>query len=419
MFLLNKNFLANELVKWRNEGLLDRVSSEKIAARYDIDLQNVSDKKSFILKLIAYLFLALSLITLVGANWEEMPRAVRLLIIISILAFVNLSALFMLKNGRESMAISLFFLGNFCYGIAIALIAQIYHLGEHMPNGVLLWAVGAFILSIATKKSILITQSLAIALLWFLMDIELRVSHEFLIFMAISFYMLLKDESKALTVMLFISIFVYIICNMANLSSFEFSQFMWYITINQIVLIGLSYSLFGISLSLVAQKFNKIKIAVALRWISLITGIVILLFAMSFINHRNYDYMDLNNSLAFYGRIYGVLHIVFATFSLIILAQFKRYYVAIIALFLLFLPFGIGYFFEYSNVIYSILSVIAGAVLIKQDYFKLGLSTIFIVANVRYFDLIGDYIGASLLFLLFAVIVLVVSRNKKAIKNES
>ncbi|QCD52618.1 DUF2157 domain-containing protein [Campylobacter sp. RM16192] len=419
MIFLNKNFLANELVKWRNEGLIDRVTSEKIAARYDIDLQNVSDKKSFILKLVAYLFLALSLITIVGDNWEEIPRVVRLLIIISILAFVNLSALFMLKKGRESTAISLFFLGNFCYGIAIALIAQIYHLGEHMPNGVLLWAVGAFVLSISTKKSILITQSLAIALLWFIMDIELRVSHEFLIFIAISFYMLLKDESKALTVMLFISIFVYIICNMANLSSFEFSQFMWYITINQIVLIGLSYSLFGISLSLVAQKFNKIKIAVALRWISLITGIAILLFAMSFISHRNYDYIDLNNSLAFYGRIYGVLHIVFATFSLIILAQFKRYYVAILALFLLILPFGVGYFFEYSNAIYSILSVITGAVLIKQDYLKLGLSTIFIVANVRYFDLIGDYIGTSLLFLLFAVIVLVVSRNKKAIKNES
>ncbi|WP_169974712.1 MULTISPECIES: DUF2157 domain-containing protein [unclassified Campylobacter] len=419
MILLNKNFLANELAKWRNEGLIDRVTSEKIAARYDIDLQNIGDKKNFILKLVAYLFLALSLITLVGANWEEMPRYVRLLIIISILAFVNLSALFMLKKGRESTAISLFFLGNFCYGIAIALIAQIYHLGEHMPNGVLLWAVGAFVLSISTKKSILITQSLAIALLWFIMDIELRVSHEFLIFIAISFYMLLKDESKALTVMLFISIFVYIICNMANLSSFEFSQFMWYITINQIVLIGLSYSLFGISLSLVAQKFNKIKIAVALRWISLITGIAILLFAMSFISHRNYDYIDLNNSLAFYGRIYGVLHIVFATFSLIILAQFKRYYVAILALFLLILPFGVGYFFEYSNAIYSILSVITGAVLIKQDYLKLGLSTIFIVANVRYFDLIGDYIGTSLLFLLFAVIVLVVSRNKKAIKNES
>ncbi|MGB2553976.1 DUF2157 domain-containing protein, partial [Campylobacter sp. MOP51] len=75
-----------------------------IAQNYDIDLQNVSDKNSFILKLVAYLFFALSLLTLIGANWEELPRLVRLIIVVSVTAFVNLAALYSLKKGNETQS---------------------------------------------------------------------------------------------------------------------------------------------------------------------------------------------------------------------------------------------------------------------------------------------------------------------------
>ena len=75
MMIFHKNFLADELAKWREEGLVSDEAARKIAARYDIDLSGANERRSFILKLVAYLFLALSLFTLVGANWEELPRA--------------------------------------------------------------------------------------------------------------------------------------------------------------------------------------------------------------------------------------------------------------------------------------------------------------------------------------------------------
>ena len=37
------------------------------------------------------------------------------------------------------MGTGLFFLGNLFYGASIILVAQIYHLGEHMPDGVFWW----------------------------------------------------------------------------------------------------------------------------------------------------------------------------------------------------------------------------------------------------------------------------------------
>ena len=129
MMIFHKNFLADELAKWREEGLVSDEAALKIAARYDIDLSGANEWRSFILKLVAYLFLALSLFTLVGANWEELPRAVRLIIVLGILAAVNFSGVLAQKNGKETQATTLFFLGNFCYGAAIVLVAQIYHLG--------------------------------------------------------------------------------------------------------------------------------------------------------------------------------------------------------------------------------------------------------------------------------------------------
>ena len=123
MMIFHKNFLADELTKWREDGLVSDEAARKIAARYDIDLSGANERRSFILKLVAYLFLALSLFTLVGANWEELPRALRLIIVLAILAAVNFSGVWAQKNGKETQATTLFFLSNFCYGAAIVLVA--------------------------------------------------------------------------------------------------------------------------------------------------------------------------------------------------------------------------------------------------------------------------------------------------------
>ena len=44
---------------------------------------------------------------------------------------------------------------------------------------------------------------------------------------------------------------------------------------------------------------------------------------------------------------------------------------------------------------------------------KFGVALIFWVAFVRYVDLVGDYVSASALFLVFALVVLGVSRISK------
>ena len=67
----------------------------------------------------------------------------------------------------------------------------------------------------------------------------------------------------------------------------------------------------------------------------------------------------------------------------------------------------------YFQIAYNVILVVAGAWLILKGihegithYFFLGVATILITALVRYIDLIGDYVGGAVLFMVFAIILL-------------
>lgn len=404
---IHKNFLAKELVKWRESGIVDTPTAENIAKHYGIDLQNLGDGNSFVLKLVAYLFFALSLLTLIGSNWEELPRILRLFIVLSITCLVNLGGYFALKNGKESQSTALFFLGNFCYGGAIALIAQIYHLGEHMPNGILLWAVGAFALAFACQKSILTAQALIIALIWFVMELEFQtISHGIVLFFILSIISLLKDESKLLTLVLFVGIFLYLTA--------EFNSYLIFVrTSNVVIFLALSYSLLCVSISLVLAEFGRLSLSEFLKKIAILAGLITLVLAMSIPDYGFYESeFEAKDIFAFYKSFYGIIYLAFVCICLAVFVKFRQFYGVVICGLMFILPILTELLLGYVNVLYSFVAVIVGVILIKQGYMKLGLFAIFAVAVVRYIDLVGDYIGASLLFLAFAVTTLIISKKR-------
>ena len=422
MMIFHKNFLADELAKWREEGLVSDEAARKIAARYDIDLSGENERRSFILKLVAYLFLALSLFTLVGANWEELPRAVRLIIVLGILAAVNFSGVWAQKNGKETQATTLFFLGNFCYGAAIVLVAQIYHLGEHMPNGVLLWAIGALALALATRKSIIALQALILGLVWFLMEFEFSgVSHGFLLFIVASAAVLWRDDSRLLTGALFASVFAYIV-------SFVLYEryFMADLRVEDafygVHFFALSYCLLAVCTSFLLERAGKFELAFYLKNIGIVCGAGILCFDMSLYEDLHFsrpwsygaqNYENVLNGVIFFKSVFGALFAAFCAASLGLAFYFKKYAAATVGALLVALPFILDAFAGYEEGVFSLIGVCVAVALIKQNNMKFGVALIFWVAFVRYVDLVGDYVSASALFLVFALVVLGVSRISK------
>ena len=422
MMIFHKNFLADELAKWREDGLISDETARKIAAKYDIDLSGANERRSFILKLVAYLFLALSLFTLVGANWEELPRAVRLIIVLGILAAVNFSGVLAQKNGKETQATTLFFLGNFCYGAAIVLVAQIYHLGEHMPDGVLLWAVGALALGLATRKSIITLQALILGLVWFLMEFEFSgVSHGFLLFIVACAAVLWRDDSRLLTAALFASVFAYIV-SFVLYERYFLADLRVEDAFYGVHFFALSYCLLAVCASFLLERAGKFELAFYLKNIGIVCGAGILCFDMSLYedlyfsrpwsyNAQNYE--QVLNGVTFLKSVFGALFAAFCAASLGLAFYFKKYAAATVAALSVALPFILDAFAGYEEGVFSLIGVCVAVALIKQNNMKFGIALIFWVAFVRYVDLVGDYVSASALFLVFALVVLGVSRISK------
>ena len=422
MMIFHKNFLADELTKWREDGLVSDEAARKIAARYDIDLAGANERRSFILKLVAYLFLALSLFTLVGANWEELPRALRLIIVLGILAAVNFSGVWAQKNGKETQATTLFFLGNFCYGAAIVLVAQIYHLGEHMPSGVLLWAVGALALGLATRKSIIALQALILALIWFLMEFEFSgVSHGFLLFIIACAAVLWRDDSRLLTAALFASVFAYIV-SFVLYERYFLTDLRVEGAFYGVHFFALSYCLLAVCASFLLERAGKFELAFYLKNIGIVCGVGILCFDMSLYEDLHFsrpwsygaqNYEQVLNGVTFLKSVFGALFAAFCAVSLGLAFYFKKYAAAIVGALLVALPFILDAFAGYEEGVFSLIGVCVAVALIKQNNMKFGIALIFWVAFVRYVDLVGDYVSASALFLVFAFVVLGVSRISK------
>ena len=422
MVIFHKNFLADELAKWREEGLVSDEAARKIAARYDIDLSGANERRSFILKLVAYLFLALSLFTLVGANWEELPRALRLIIVLGILAAVNFSGVWAQKNGKETQATTLFFLGNFCYGAAIVLVAQIYHLGEHMPDGVLLWAVGALALALATRKSVIALQALVLGLIWFLMEFEFSgVSHGFLLFIVACAAVLWRDDSRLLTAALFASAFAYIV-SFVLYERYFLADLRVEDAFYDVHFFALSYCLLAVCASFLLERAGKFELAFYLKNIGIVCGAGILCFDMSLYedlyflcpwSYGTQEYESILNGVTFLKSVFGALFAVFCAVSLGLAFYFKKYAAATVAALLVVLPFILDAFAGYEEGVFSLIGVCVAVALIKQNNMKFGIALIFWVAFVRYVDLVGDYVSASALFLVFALVALGVSRISK------
>jgi uncharacterized membrane protein len=168
LFRLFKNDLAREARQWMDDGLISREQAELICLRYGISLQDGQRRTLAynVLMALGGLFAGLALITLIGANWEEYPRGLRMTGLVLLTLGTQSFAVNRLRQGRRSAAIAIMLLGNLFFGAAIILIAQIYHLGETMAAGVLWWALGTLPFALLMRSAWLMLQTLILALIW-------------------------------------------------------------------------------------------------------------------------------------------------------------------------------------------------------------------------------------------------------------
>lgn len=414
---LLKNDIAKEAAEWVRAELITQAQAEKICARYDVDYHQAQNHSFAYQVLIGlgYLFIGLSVITLLGANWDDIPRAVRMWGLIALTLAVQAWGIQKIFVQQYSTATGIFLLGNLFFGAAIILIAQIYHLGEHMPDGVFWWALGTLPIALILNNTWLMLQTMILALIWFVLEVSLNFyPYLFPIFLFSGLWILIRGRES---ILLFLSIVIGITLLFEYTLS-EYWRIQYYYDFHvEHLLSSVSLFIFAYTFSHWLNRSQSIKAqdyaAVLAVW-SLRFGLVLLLILSFEAPWEELILADWENQTSML-LVVGILSL--AAFFLALISQKLNPSLVIIAFYLVSVFALLNAYKEsqaiYFQITYNLVLISAGIVLILKGiqqgishYFFLGISTILVTALMRYIDLIGDYIGGAILFMVFAILLL-------------
>ena len=133
MIPYKQKFLKDEIENLTKDGFLSEVQKEKIFAHYGFDKQKATSSLLFVLSAVLF---ALSLLTLIGYNWEQIPAFIRTALLLAILLATQI-ALYFSQNKGKIYCESLGIFSNFVLLANLALLSQIYHLGDDSASALL------------------------------------------------------------------------------------------------------------------------------------------------------------------------------------------------------------------------------------------------------------------------------------------
>lgn len=422
---LLKNDIAREAAEWVEESLISEAQAESICERYDVDYKQVNNS-SFgynVLLGLGYLFIGLAVITILGANWDDIPRAARMGGLIALTLLTQGFAIRKYLSGDHTGAAGIFLLGNLFYGASIILIAQIYHLGEHMPDGIFWWALGCLPFGLLLKSPWLTLQSVILAIIWFFVESNMGFYPLlFPIFIAGSLYVLVTAKrSMTLLLATVVSIGFWFEYSLSALwrdgRYFQFEAEHVPVSVGAFVLLYAFSHWLHEKNTVMAKDYGAVLAVWSLRF-----GLIFML-VMSFKQPwESLIQADWEHQLATV-----LISLLFSTGALFLANQTNKWmpigiivpFYLVSLLMVLISPDESGAI--YFQVLYNLALIGSGVWLIFKGihdgishYFFLGVASILITAFMRYIDLIGDYIGGAILFTISAILLLGAARYWKS-----
>ena len=153
-----------DVARWAENGWIE---GEGLAA---IRAELASRRSRFglphIFGILGAILLMLSVLTFVAANWEEIPRLVRLAMLAGALFVAYAIAVRLYLADHEPFGQAALLVGNGIYGASIMLVAQMYHIDGNPPEAVLIWALGVALCAAAFRASAIWVLAFGLFCLW-------------------------------------------------------------------------------------------------------------------------------------------------------------------------------------------------------------------------------------------------------------
>jgi uncharacterized membrane protein len=415
---LLKNDLAKEATDWVDKGLISSKQAELICARYGIDY-NKQSKRSlgyFVLITLGYLFIGLALITLLSANWDDIPRSIRMIVLILVTLSVNIFALNKFRNGKKTAAVGYFFLGGLFYGASIMLIAQIYHIGEHYPDGIFWWAMGVLPIALLLESTLIMLLAIVLGFTWFFVESSLHYYPAlFPVFLAASAWHIIRVKQSNILFLVFVAGLGFWAEYFLSWSLGDFQRFSFGVE-NISLVIGMFVLFHGSSRLLISKKEGKLIDYGTLLNVWTLRFAIISLLIFSFrepwleLIKAEWEQPALSVTLAICMTSLAIWLVYSADKKIFSTAALSALYIISIISVMVISDESVGPIFQFADnivlVVLGIWLIVLGIQNAISHYFFLGVFVILVTGLLRYIDLLGDYIGATILFAVCAAILL-------------
>ncbi len=200
--------LKAEAAQWHREGLVSQAQLAQLVSRYQLDQLEDTAKGRFVGILISLgcLLIGLGVITFIAANWQAMPRTVKVGLLLSLFLTVNIGGFSLWQRSRhrmpQALGQGLLLIGNLSLGAIIGLFAQIFHISGELHSLFIWWGFG--VLTMAYGLRLRNLGLLAIAVIGYSYWIGQRYLRQFSSGAELSFVELTLTHMPILAVLLFV-----------------------------------------------------------------------------------------------------------------------------------------------------------------------------------------------------------------------
>ncbi|MDP3070488.1 MAG: DUF2157 domain-containing protein [Opitutaceae bacterium] len=141
-------WVRTEIARWETDGLVTPEQGRLLRQRYP-EPADTASWGTIVFASAGAVVVGLGVILLFAYNWDAIPKFAKLGLVFASLVAAHVVGLRWSgrDDWRRNAGATVSLLGTMLFGAGIWLIAQIYHIDEHYPNGFLLWALGAGVMA--------------------------------------------------------------------------------------------------------------------------------------------------------------------------------------------------------------------------------------------------------------------------------
>src|SRR5712692_6688053 len=156
--------LEVDVARWQAEGVITPATGAAI--RDSLPPLGAGINIPVVVGIVGGLLIAATFLAFVAANWTEITRLLRFAILLAGIAVAYGVGAAFAHAGRPVLADLAASVGAIIFGAAIALVGQMYHLGDDFAAGMLLWAAGALAAAALTGSRGALAVALACGVVW-------------------------------------------------------------------------------------------------------------------------------------------------------------------------------------------------------------------------------------------------------------